>query len=88
MSVLEEAAAGDLLQDAILSPAAGLADLPAVTASAEIGRGVAHGAAFPRALLGPDVPADGAFRILAEGGDLLAVYRADGKQARAEVVMA
>ena len=72
----------------VLAGADALVDLPAVVVTEEVARGVSHGAAFPAALLGPETPGSGPFRVLDGDGGLLAVYRADGKQARAEVVTA
>jgi tRNA pseudouridine55 synthase len=72
------------LDDALVSPSAGLADLPAVVVGEDAATGVRHGVVFPAAVLdGPQGP----FRVLDESGRLLAVYSGDGSRARAEVVL-
>ncbi len=68
-----------------MSRAEGLRDLPAAVVGDETATGVAHGAAFPIKVLTGDPPS-GPFRVLDAGGNLLAIYRAVGKQAKPEVV--
>lgn len=74
-------------EQALLSPAAGLRDLPAVTVNADTARGVSHGVRFARSPA-PQIPDGVPFRILDDRGRLLAVYRAAGEQAIPEVVLA
>ncbi len=85
---LEAAAAAGRLADHVLPPASGLADLPALHPPPEVQTGVRHGVSFALPLLGSDIVAEGPFRVLDDEGRLLAVYRASGKQAVAEVVTA
>ena len=75
--------------DALLIPAnEALSALPEVRVAADVARGVRHGVPFPRAAMGGDIPVDGPFRIVDDGDELLAVYRADGNRVAAEVVTA
>ena len=70
-----------------LTPAEALGDLPAVTVSEETARGVCHGMQF----VGGEMvaaPDHSVVRVLDQAGDLIAVYRRDGDQARPEVVLA
>lgn len=70
----------------LLSPFEGLRDLPVVTVGAETARGVTHGMRF----LGGDIsqaPIDEPYRVVDEGGALLAVYTWDASQATPEVVL-
>lgn len=84
MEALEEAAAAEKLADAVLTSAAGLADLPEHRAEGEVERAVRHGATFTAGVL----DGEGLYRVLDPDGALLAVYRSDGRIARPEVVMA
>jgi tRNA pseudouridine55 synthase len=71
----------------LLTPSEALADLEAVTVDEETAKGVQHGMRF----LGGDIidaPKGVPYRVLDETGDLIAVYRRDGDQARPEVVVA
>jgi tRNA pseudouridine55 synthase len=70
-----------------LTPSQALGDLPAVTVSDETARGVCHGMQF----VGGEMvaaPDHSVIRVLDQAGDLIAVYRRDGEQARPEVVLA
>jgi tRNA pseudouridine55 synthase len=69
----------------LLSPSAGLGDLPSVTIGAEAVSGVAHGAVFPASAIGMGTP--GTVRVVDSSGELLAVYRSDGRRAKPEVVL-
>lgn len=71
----------------LLAPADALGDLPAVTVSEETARGVGHGMRFVGGELAA-APEDSAVRVLDQSGDLIAVYRRQGEQARPEVVLA
>lgn len=70
-----------------LSPSEALGDLPAVTVSEETARGVSHGMCFVggEMVAAPDKTV---IRVLDQSGDLIAVYRREGDQARPEVVLA
>ena len=68
-----------------LSPSSGLADLPAVEVGADLVGAVSNGVAIAGRRLGD--PEDGPLRMLDEHGSLLAVYRASGSRAAAEVVL-
>jgi len=73
------------LADAILAPASGLADLPALEVEGDIVRAVRSGSTFTPFSLGEaDV---GAHRILDSRGVLLAVYAIERGVARPEVVL-
>ena len=91
LGVGEAASLDDLRRSApgsLLLPAAeGLRDLPALRAAGDTAAGVGHGTAFSAALLGADEGASGPHRVLDEVGDLLAVYRVEGKAAVPEVVV-
>ena len=87
LEALEAAAAAGRAAEALLEPADGLADLPAVRVTTETAAAVCHGAVFPAPLLGINLPADGPHRVLDSGGRLLAVYRVEGRAARPEVVV-
>jgi tRNA pseudouridine55 synthase len=70
-----------------LTPSEALGDLPAITVSEETARGVSHGMPF----VGGEMvaaPDNSVIRVLDRSGDLIAVYRRDGDQARPEVVLA
>ncbi len=78
-------AAGPNWEAATLSPAAVLAHLPTVRADADVATGVRHGTPFSAAAFGePGV--NPYFSVVDEHGEFLAVYRSDGRKARAEVV--
>jgi tRNA pseudouridine55 synthase len=68
-------------------PAAALGDLPAVTVDGATAEGVAHGMRFVGGEL-VDAPEHTAIRVLDQTGELIAVYRREGDQARPEVVLA
>lgn len=71
----------------LLTPSAALGDLPSITVDEETARGASHGVRF----VGGDMiqaPEQVPVRVLDEDGELIAIYRRDGDQARAEVVLA
>jgi tRNA pseudouridine55 synthase len=70
-----------------LHPSEALGDLPAITVGAETARGVCHGMRFVGGEM-VEAPENVAVRVLDESGDLIAVYRREGDQARPEVVLA
>jgi tRNA pseudouridine55 synthase len=72
-------------RDSLLTPSAGLADLPAVQLDDDLARAVSHGVPVAGHRLGD--PDTGPLRMLDAEGRLLAVYRADGARASAEVVL-
>ena len=86
VAVVEEAAGRRRLAELLLPPGDALAALPEAVVADEVARGVRHGVAFARTAFGVDAPAAGPFRVVDESGELLAVYRADGNRAVAEVV--
>ena len=88
LEALEAAAASGTAAEALLEPADGLADLPAVRVTTETAAAVCHGAVFPAPLLGIAPLAQGPHRVLDAAGRLLAIYRVEGKAARPEVVVA
>lgn len=69
----------------MIPPSEGLGDMPAVTVGDETAVGVSHGVVFPAASLGVTEP--GTVRVVGRSGDLLAVYRSDGRRAMPEVVL-
>ena len=71
----------------LLAPADALGDLPSVTVSEETARGVGHGMRFVGGEMAA-APDNSAVRVLDRSGDLIAVYRREGEQARPEVVLA
>ncbi len=75
-------------QEQLLAPARILVDLPAVTVDATTARAVGHGMQFTVSALGADLADGQVFAVLDEAGELLAVYRREGKKAAAEVVLA
>jgi tRNA pseudouridine55 synthase len=70
-----------------LMPSEALGDLPAVTVSEETARGVCHGMRFVGGEM-INAPENEAIRVLDLSGELIAVYRREGDQARPEVVLA
>lgn len=74
-------------QSHLLSPADGLADLPAVTVGEETARGVRHGMRFVNGEF-TVAPEDRPVRVLTGAGSLIAVYRRTGDRAKPEVVLA
>jgi len=83
---LETAAEAARLDSVVMSPAAGLADLPGVAVDEETGGRVSHGARLAKSVLGESVPDAGPYRVMA-GERLVAVYRTEGKMAVPEVVL-
>ena len=70
----------------MLTPTEALADLPVVIVGQKTEQGVRHGMRFVGGEI-IDGPEDTPLRILNESGDLIAVYRRHGDQARPEVVI-
>ena len=70
----------------MLTPTEALADLPVVIVGQKTEQGVRHGMRFVGGEI-IDAPEDTPLRILNESGDLIAVYRRHGDQARPEVVI-
>ena len=83
---LEQAADEDRLQNLIVSPALGLADIPSVAVEAATAESVLHGVQLPRSVFAAGVPGD-MFRVLVGAGELLAIYRMTDGKAVAEVVL-
>jgi tRNA pseudouridine55 synthase len=74
-------------EEFFLRPSEALSDLPAITVNDETARGVAHGMRF----VGGEMiaaPETSPVRILDGDGNLIAIYRREGDQARPEVVLA
>jgi tRNA pseudouridine55 synthase len=71
----------------LLAPSDALGDLPAITVSEETALGVSHGMRFVGGEMAA-APDNSAVRVLDRSGDLIAVYRREGEQARPEVVLA
>jgi tRNA pseudouridine55 synthase len=69
----------------LISPADGLADLPIEEVSADTAAAVANGVPITGRALQSEAP--GLLRVVDGTGRLLAVYRSDGSEARAEVVL-
>lgn len=72
-------------QGLLLPPSAGLEHLPAVEVRDELVDAVGHGMPIAGHRLGE--PDEGLVRLVHPSGDLLAVYRAEGKRAAPEVVL-
>ena len=73
---------------AVLTPAAAMRALPAIVVAGEEARGVRHGAVFAPGALPGACDIEGPFAIVADDGELLAVYERKGAALRASVVMA
>jgi tRNA pseudouridine55 synthase len=86
LDILEKRAADGSLAAVVLDPAEGLGDMPGIVVDDDVVAAVANGVSFPVAVLG-DVGDDGRVRMLDRRGRLRAVYRIEGKRARAEVVV-
>ena len=71
----------------LLAPSEALGDLPAITVSEETARAVFNGVRFVGGEM-VSAPENTAVRVLDSSGDLIAVYRRVGEQARPEVVLA
>ncbi|MGH8872325.1 MAG: tRNA pseudouridine(55) synthase TruB [Acidimicrobiia bacterium] len=71
----------------LLAPSDALGDLPAITVGEETARCVSNGMRFVggEMVAGPD---NSTIRVLDQSGELIAVYRREGEQARPEVVLA
>jgi len=72
----------------VISMADGLKDLPAVHVDDKTSVAVRHGMQFPVGTFGAGAPAETDVRVLDPGGDLLAVYRSQGRLWSPEVVLA
>lgn len=83
---VEELDAHDGPESILLTPAAGLIDLPAVDVDTDTAAGVRNGVVFAAGALGVGEP--GSYRIIDRSGSLLAVYASDGARAKPEVVVA
>lgn len=70
----------------LLTPAEALADLPRVVVDDKSAEAVSHGVKFSIGPLG-EIEPDRATAVMDEAGNLLAVYRREGRHARAEVVL-
>lgn len=86
-TIEELEAVGDGLRSAVVPMAEGLAGLPTVVADPESAKAVSHGSPFPRSAM-EAAPPSGPFSVVDGGGELLAVYRADGGRLIPEVVVA
>lgn len=71
----------------LLSPAAGLGDLPEIRVDDVMARAVRSGRELPGLLLGEGVPAHSPIRIADRQGELIAVYREEREALRPEVVL-
>jgi hypothetical protein len=60
--------------DSLLAPSAALRDYPAVTVGADIEAAIGHGKVLGTADLGVALDDEGPWAVVAERGDLLAVY--------------
>jgi tRNA pseudouridine55 synthase len=72
-------------EESLLSPSDALAEIPAVCVDEPTAKAVRNGMRFVGGAL-LDHP-DGVMRVMAGSGELLAIYRREGDQARPEVVM-
>jgi tRNA pseudouridine55 synthase len=72
-------------EERVLSPSDALADMPAVSVDESTANAVRNGMRF----VGGELldHADGVMRVMTSSGELLAIYRREGDQARPEVVM-
>ncbi len=70
----------------LLTPAEALVDLPRVTVDEGTAEGVAHGVKFVTGPLG-EIDPGRPTAVVDEAGNLLAVYRREGRHTRAEVVL-
>ncbi len=71
----------------LLEPAQALGDLPSITVGPETAQGVCHGMRFVGGEM-TGAPEDESVRVLDQSGELIAIYRRHGEQARPEVVLA
>ena len=85
VTVAELEEAGGEAARFLLPVPSGLRDLPVVRVTEETAVAVGHGSVFPAAGLGMAVPGEHA--VFGPSGDLLAVYRSDGRRAVPEVVL-
>lgn len=84
IDALQAAADEGRFDELVIAPAAGLGDLASIVVDELSEKAISNGVPFPRSAY-PD--AEGAVRMLSEEGRLLAVYRAEGPQVAAEVVL-
>lgn len=84
---LEELSRRGRIEEALLNPAEGLRDLPAVSVGPEREKGVRNGMVFAPGVLG-EPEGDAPFRVLDSRGGLAAVYRKKGKGVAPAVVLA
>ena len=73
-------------RDAVVAPADGLRDLPALHVDREAVEAVRHGVPLLASRLGAAPGASGPHRVLDESGDLIAVYSVEGGRTVPEVV--
>lgn len=85
---LETAVAEGTIASRVLTPAAGLPDLPLVEVGEDIAVGIRHGLSFPAGALPRELPDVGNVRITDGAGSLIAVYRVENGKALPEVVLA
>jgi len=85
LEALQAAADDEVIENAVLTPADGLAGMPSIGVAEDVARGIRHGMPFPASALG--AVADGSVRVLDAEGILLAVYRVAGDLAKPEVVL-
>lgn len=76
----------DSWEDHLLTPSQALSDMPFVEVGGETADRVRNGVRFDGAEMA-EVPEDTPYKVLNGEGQLLAVYRRTGEQARAEVVL-
>lgn len=76
----------DRWEDHLLTPSRALCDMPGIEVAGEIAVGVRNGMRFVGAEMA-GAPEETPFRVLNGDGNLLAVYRRVGEQARPEVVL-
>lgn len=76
----------DSWEDHLLTPSQALSDMPGVEVGGETADRVRNGVRFDGAEVA-EVPEDTPYKVLNGEGELLAVYRRTGEQARAEVVL-
>ena len=69
----------------LLTPAAGIADLPSIVVDTEAATAIGHGTVFSAAALGLETA--GEYAVLDAEGGLLSVYVSDGRRAKPMVVM-
>ena len=84
MEALEAATIAEQVSEVLISPTVALGARPAISVDDATAAAVRNGVALAAGAVGG---VDGIVRVLGPDGRLLAVYRADGRSARAEVVL-